>query len=718
MTSRRKISVFFFSILFMGVAFGLALMISPTINNLIETTFGAMTGCDCLCTYCAVGTLSNTAGDTCDSCGADADNDDDNCDVIPALGINECDPANPSYCPSDCAVEQCCGSGTCDSGFSNGDKDMNNCCHDCNQSGGNVNGPTYWGIVALDGTDTFSECSGLTYFDDYWCSDDDGDGTHTNFKRGGGADCSTGDDLGDGNSHCVGGSGDIYHTGQNSGHVVVGNCSAPGGCGDDRATSSCNDGCCNDCMGSSGGSCYADGANTYCLESGTNLPSDEPPSKRIDDNNNEMCGSSFKEIEDADGWYNDGKWYWRVGWHGEHRPRDWCSNFEQKDHFPFAFGKGTIKIDPTGETFDVCNSNNNNPDDDGFTLCDGNIHYHFECKENGPDCICTDDPPDENGGEPYKLPYSENCNDYDGWYYTGGGNLEGRDYSCGWNSLTDRGCIFDPAAVTTENAGAECYSCVPACAGTHTCDSDTGIISWEECIHGGCVIKTIDCSRDCANQECIDTHCGDYGYEHEFKRGDPPLGWDFCGDHKDNDCDSNIDKDDIDCRHGGLVPCGRRDDDASTDIDETAPCGICHTFLTVKKVSDFVTGTIIFPLMSLLVLFGGGFWLTSGGDPSKISRGKDILKVAAIGFAIAAGAWMIANLIMVFVSQNSMGEVFGSPWHEINCVVPSCNLDNICESTRGECLYTPEVCDNCNNDAQCKNDGFCNPVFGDDPDCD
>ena len=742
MPGKKRIFVFISTFLFIGVAFFSALIISPTINNLIETTFGVMTGCNCLCTYCNVGTLSNTAGDTCDFC------DGNNCDVVPALGINECDPANPNYCPDDCTSIECCGDDICDIV----ELEPGNCPDDCCGDGACSAGEDMWNCCSDCPPAGYQDCAGIIRRHTFTC-------VAPSTIEWTEEDCS--------GTECVDPT-TAHFNGRNVGYRFDRSCTPAACVWND---SGCNAACCDDCMGS--GKCD----NNFCLDSGVLDDSDaanllprtsDTVRKHIVGNTAPPSGvtkipESAKETSFSTGGSGGIALYdklevgdvacWGTSGCCDAYPVDsiyrFCHQYTKSEGDCCSpscgnlngCGKGDIGNPPTFDpvagtytglpdalTFDTCDSGDGNEDNDGFVICDGDTHYQAECF-NGPGCgllgalpECKQTDRDWNSADPS---YKQNCNDYDGWYLISPDELVYRDYTCGWNSLlydpenpttTGRGCIIDSAAIT-KTTGAECSTC-SACSTVHICDPATGIISWEECIMGTCIERILDCSTDCANSECVATKCGGYGYDHEFKRGDPPLGWDFCNDGIDNDCDSNIDKDDTDCRHGGLIPCGRMDDDASTDIDETAPCGFCHTFLTVKRVSDFATGTIIFPLMSLLALVGGGFWLTSGGDPSKISRGKDILKVAAIGFAIATGAWMIANLTMVFVSQNSMGDVFGNPWYEIDCAMPACNLNNICEPEIGECWYAPEVCDNCNNNAQCKNDGFCNPVFGDDPDCD
>jgi len=117
----------------------------------------------------------------------------------------------------------------------------------------------------------------------------------------------------------------------------------------------------------------------------------------------------------------------------------------------------------------------------------------------------------------------------------------------------------------------------------------------------------------------------------------------------------------------GLVPCGRETDDPGTPIDETVPCTLCHLFVLFKRIVDFVTINIIFPLAALMFVVGGVMLLTAGGGPRRIEKGKKILTAVVIGLVIILAAWLIVNTVIVFLTPA------GSPfqaWHTIVCPVP------------------------------------------------
>jgi hypothetical protein len=121
---------------------------------------------------------------------------------------------------------------------------------------------------------------------------------------------------------------------------------------------------------------------------------------------------------------------------------------------------------------------------------------------------------------------------------------------------------------------------------------------------------------------------------------------------------------------GGLVPCGRQCDDPDTEICEACPCTICHFFVLVKRVIDFLVKNIIFPVLVIVVAIGGTILLTSAGNEAKVKEGKSILTSAVIGMVLALAGWLIVNTLVFFLTGEQKGGVatiFTQPWNKIDC---------------------------------------------------
>ena len=126
---------------------------------------------------------------------------------------------------------------------------------------------------------------------------------------------------------------------------------------------------------------------------------------------------------------------------------------------------------------------------------------------------------------------------------------------------------------------------------------------------------------------------------------------------------------------GGLVPCGRSCDDPTTEIVESAPCTLCHLFVLFKRIVDFLTVNVVFPLTVLMFVVGGVIFLTAAGSPERITQGRNILTTAAIGLIIMLIAWLIVNTVLVSTTTGHLprpgevGTILGKPWNKIECPV-------------------------------------------------
>ncbi len=117
---------------------------------------------------------------------------------------------------------------------------------------------------------------------------------------------------------------------------------------------------------------------------------------------------------------------------------------------------------------------------------------------------------------------------------------------------------------------------------------------------------------------------------------------------------------------GGLVPCGRSCDDPCTKNCECAPCTLCHLFVLFKRIIDFITLYILFPIGVLMFVVGGVTFLTAAGDPGRITSGKKIITAAIIGLLIVFIAWLVVDTIIYFLVP--AGSQF-LDWSTIECSV-------------------------------------------------
>jgi lipopolysaccharide export LptBFGC system permease protein LptF len=84
----------------------------------------------------------------------------------------------------------------------------------------------------------------------------------------------------------------------------------------------------------------------------------------------------------------------------------------------------------------------------------------------------------------------------------------------------------------------------------------------------------------------------------------------------------------------------------------------------IKRLIDFVTLKIIFPLATLIMVIAGIAFVISGGSPTRASTAKKILTSIVIGVIIVLVSWLIIDTIIMFLTGAS------SPWSTIDCYVP------------------------------------------------
>lgn len=86
-------------------------------------------------------------------------------------------------------------------------------------------------------------------------------------------------------------------------------------------------------------------------------------------------------------------------------------------------------------------------------------------------------------------------------------------------------------------------------------------------------------------------------------------------------------------------------------IKLTDPLGGSESFTTVSTaVAGFLFWDIAMPLSVIMVLVGAFKFITSAGDPEKVSEARKTILYAALGFAIACLCGAVTNIIKSFVT--------------------------------------------------------------------
>lgn len=90
--------------------------------------------------------------------------------------------------------------------------------------------------------------------------------------------------------------------------------------------------------------------------------------------------------------------------------------------------------------------------------------------------------------------------------------------------------------------------------------------------------------------------------------------------------------------NAGLVPCGTSEHPES--------CTICHLFIGVHNIIDFLLFYLAIPLMIIALLYGGIVLLTSRGSEEQLKKGKKAVWLAVWGGLIAFAGWLLIDTIL------------------------------------------------------------------------
>ena len=113
-----------------------------------------------------------------------------------------------------------------------------------------------------------------------------------------------------------------------------------------------------------------------------------------------------------------------------------------------------------------------------------------------------------------------------------------------------------------------------------------------------------------------------------------------------------------------------------------------NTFVVLTKWGLGILGSV-----SLLFFIMGGFiWLTSGGIPDKIAKGRSIMVNTVIGIIIVLSAWMIVQTILTSISDRTLQGLDGDSQLTDSCTTTNAEgnpvvLDNgtSCRGNLGVC---------------------------------
>ncbi len=131
--------------------------------------------------------------------------------------------------------------------------------------------------------------------------------------------------------------------------------------------------------------------------------------------------------------------------------------------------------------------------------------------------------------------------------------------------------------------------------------------------------------------------------------------------------------------YDGLVPCGKcslMDVNADSNgkylsggtATDKISCQLCHIFVMIKGIVDFILFQLVPVIAVLLLTVGGVMYVISRGNPSQLTQAKNILTSTVVGLVIIFASWLIGNTI--FILPGFMNPLPGwdpTKWFEVNC---------------------------------------------------
>lgn len=83
---------------------------------------------------------------------------------------------------------------------------------------------------------------------------------------------------------------------------------------------------------------------------------------------------------------------------------------------------------------------------------------------------------------------------------------------------------------------------------------------------------------------------------------------------------------------------------------DSGNCNFCDAFTVASNIFKFLRNTIAFPVVVLMIIYGGMMMIFSGGSPQRVKNGKKAMSSALIGFAIVWGSSLILNTVLTIIA--------------------------------------------------------------------
>jgi len=121
----------------------------------------------------------------------------------------------------------------------------------------------------------------------------------------------------------------------------------------------------------------------------------------------------------------------------------------------------------------------------------------------------------------------------------------------------------------------------------------------------------------------------------------------------------------------GFVPCGNSCYVESPS--ECDPCKLCHFFIMVDRVLDFIVMKMVPAIATLMLVIGGAMFFFAGGSPTSISSAKKVITSTIIGLVIIFSAFLVVGTILSAIGLTDWTQdIYRNWWQEGFFQIPGC----------------------------------------------
>jgi len=96
------------------------------------------------------------------------------------------------------------------------------------------------------------------------------------------------------------------------------------------------------------------------------------------------------------------------------------------------------------------------------------------------------------------------------------------------------------------------------------------------------------------------------------------------------------------------------------------PCALCHFFELFQRILNYVLA-LVFIISVVIFVYAGFLFFTAGGNPNAVKESMKIITSAGIGLAIMFSAWLLTNVVFIFIGVADWTGLNGG-WFQIDCM--------------------------------------------------